>query len=213
MKALNQIKIQVSGSQQCLNVAPAQDSGLIDDSTTEMDTKLKLEVVHADQLTPDLLAEILDLCNRAYEEDLGLIFNTFKDATHVLGFLETTLVSHALWVTRWLQMGNNSVMRTAYIEAVAAEKIYRARGFASMIMKRVAQEIQDFDLAALSPFSVAYYARLGWELWYGPLFIRTDEGLLQTPRDGDVMILQLPQTPELDLYAPLSAEWREGELW
>jgi hypothetical protein len=28
-----------------------------------------------------------------------------------------------------------------------------------------------------------------------------------------VMILRLPCTPPLDLDAPLSAEWREGELW
>lgn len=28
-----------------------------------------------------------------------------------------------------------------------------------------------------------------------------------TPRDEDVMILRLPRTPELDVNAPLSAEW------
>ena len=80
-------------------------------------------------------------------------------------------------------------------------------------MKRVADEIQDFDLSALSPFSVAYYERLGWQLWRGPLFLRTDSGLIRTPRDGDVMILRLPRTPNLDVNAPLSVERREGELW
>jgi len=104
-------------------------------------------------------------------------------------------------------------MHTAYIEMVATEKTYRSRGFVTAIMKCVADEIQDFDLGALSPFSVAYYERLGWELWRGPLFIRTDSGLIRTPRDGDVMILRLPRTPNLDVNAPLSAEWREGELW
>jgi aminoglycoside 2'-N-acetyltransferase I len=80
-------------------------------------------------------------------------------------------------------------------------------------MKRLAQEIRAYDLGGLSPFSVAYYARLGWELWRGPLFIRTDDGLLPTLEAEDVMILRLPNTPDLDLDAPLSAEWREGELW
>jgi hypothetical protein len=28
-----------------------------------------------------------------------------------------------------------------------------------------------------------------------------------------VMILRLPRTPPLDLDAPLSIEWREGDLW
>jgi aminoglycoside 2'-N-acetyltransferase I len=189
------------------------DQQLIDDATTEMAEKLTLEVVQANQLVPELLAEIHGLCNRAFAEDLGPTFSTFKDATHVLGFLDTTLVSHALWVTRWLQVGTQPILRTAYIEAVATEKEYQNRGFAAMVMKQVAEEIQDFGLGALSPFSVAYYERLGWELWRGSLYIRIDEGLVRTPRDGDVMILRLPRTPVLDLYAPLSAEWREGEPW
>jgi aminoglycoside 2'-N-acetyltransferase I len=178
-----------------------------------MDANLKLEVVHADQLSPNLQADIHTLCNRAYEEDLKPVFSTLIDATHVLGFLGTSLVSHALWVTRWLQVDTQPILRTAYIEAVATEKEYQNRGFVATVMKRVAEEIQDFELGALSPFSVAYYERLGWELWRGPLFVRTDEGLLRIPRDGDVMILRLPRTPVLDLYAPLSAEWRDGELW
>lgn len=82
-----------------------------------------------------------------------------------------------------------------------------------MMMKRLVEEIEDFDFAALSPFSVAYYARLGWELWCGPPCIQAEEGMVRTPRDGDVMIFRLSKTPDLDLNAPLSAEWREGELW
>ena len=121
-----------------------------------MDANLKLEVVHAFQHSPNLQTDIHTLCNRAYEEDLTPLFSTFKDATHVLGFLGTTLVSHALWVTRWLQVDTQTILRTAYIEAVATEKVYRTRCFAATIMKRVAEEIQDFELGALSPFSVTY---------------------------------------------------------
>ena len=37
---------------------------------------------------------------------------------------------------------------------------------------------------------------------------------LQPTPDETVMILRLPRTPpDLDLDAPLSAEWRRGELW
>ena len=42
--------------------------------------------------------------------------------------------------------------------------------------------------------------------------IRQDSGLLPTP-DEEIMILPMPQTPPLDLDAPISAEWRVGELW
>ena len=117
-----------------------------------------------------------------------------------------------MWVNRRLQIGTNPVMPTAYIEMVATEKTYSSRGLAAAIMKRVADEIQDFDLSALSPFSVAYYERLDWQLWPGPLFIRTDSGVIPTPRE-EVMILRLPRTPNLNINDPLSAEWREGELW
>jgi len=69
---------------------------------------------------------------------------------HVLGYYAQFLVSHAMWVNRRLQIGTNPVMPTAYIEMVATEKTYSSRGLAAAIMKRVADEIQDFDLSALS---------------------------------------------------------------
>ena len=141
------------------------------------------------------------------------ILDTFLDANHLVGCYRNTLVCHALWVTRHLQAGPNPSMRTAYVEAVATDAEYRKRGFASAIMKHLIGEIQDYDLAALSPSSVAFYERLGWELWHGPLFIRTDDDLIPSVDDEEVMIFRLPKTPALDVHAPLSAEWREGELW
>lgn len=116
-------------------------------------------------------------------------------------------------VTRYLQAGTNPILRTAYIEAVATEVNYRNRGFATSIMKHLVGEIQDYELAALSPFNIEFYRRLGWELWQGPLSIRTNDNFLASPEDEEVMIFRLPKTPPLDLNAPLSAEWRDGELW
>ncbi len=57
-----------------------------------------------------------------------------------------------------------------------------------------------------------YYERLGWELWCGPLAIRTERGLVATPGE-EVMILRLSKTPALDLDHRLTAEWRQGEVW
>jgi aminoglycoside 2'-N-acetyltransferase I len=174
---------------------------------------LDVQIVHSGSMATPLRQEILALCKLAYEEDLEALFNTFVDASHVLGYCNGRLVSHALWVTRYLQPAALPILRTAYVEAVATDPSYGRRGFAAAIMKRLVDEIHDYDLAALSPFSVDYYARLGWEQWRGPLSIRTNEGLLSSPADEEVMIFRLPQTPALDLSAPLSAEWREGELW
>lgn len=174
---------------------------------------LAMRVVPSRRISAKLRGEIISLCSRAYEEDMELLFETFAVESHILGYYDGRLVSHALWVTRYLQEGTNPIMRTAYIEAVATDEPYRNRGFAKSILNHLIGEIQDYDLAALSPFRVEYYRRLGWELWRGPRFVRTSEQLLASPADEEVMIFRLPKTPALDLSAPLSAEWRTGELW
>ena len=172
-----------------------------------------IQVVHSQLISKGLRDDIISLCNRAYEENLQTLYETFADPTHVLGYCDGVLVSHAMWVTRYLQPGNSPPLRTAYVELVATDPGYRQRGFAAAILKRLVAEIQDFELAALSPFSVEYYGRLGWEAWRGPLFIRADGKILATPADEQVMIYRLPKTATLDLNAPLTADWRAGELW
>jgi len=173
---------------------------------------LEISLVEMGALTPAEWAELLALCNRAYEEDLDPLFETFEGGTHVLGSLSGSIVSHAMWVTRWLQPGDGPLLRTAYVEMVATAPPFQRRGFASLVMQRLAEGIADFDLGALCPAIPLMYARLGWEFWRGPLFIRRADRLIPTP-DEDAMILRLPKTPSLDLEAPLSAEWRAGELW
>jgi len=173
---------------------------------------LSLQVIKAQDLTEKEYTEILELCSQAYERDFKPFMDTFSGATHVLGRFQSTLVTHALWVIRWLQTGTLPLLQTAFVEAVATEKKYRDKGFASAVMKKLAEEISQFDLGALCTGSPELYARLGWKIWKGPLFIRTQLGLIPTPNEL-VLILLLPNTPPLDLEAPLSAEWREGELW
>jgi hypothetical protein len=79
-------------------------------------------------------------------------------------------------------------------------------------MRRLATAIDDFEMGGLCPAEPMLYTKLGWVFWQGPLFIRTGEGLLSTT-ETQIMILRLSKTPPLDLTLPLSAEWREGELW
>ena len=177
-----------------------------------METELKLEVIRDIHLTDEQRSAIHALCNRAYEEDLTSLFNTFTEATHVLAYLDGSIVSHAMWVTRWLQPGDGLYLHTAYVEMVATDPNLQRRGFATVVMRRLAEAISDFELGGLCPAAPELYAKLGWVFWRGPLFIRIPGGLLSTP-DEEVMILRLPKTPVLDLDLPLSAEWREGEVW
>jgi aminoglycoside 2'-N-acetyltransferase I len=173
---------------------------------------LDLEVVPTDALSASDLDEVRALCSDAYREDFTRTFDQLGPGWHVMGRREGILVSHAMWVTRLLQPTSLEPLRTAYVEAVATEPAYQRRGYATAVLRRLAEEVQDFDLAALSPSEEGFYGRLGWELWRGPLLIRRGRVLEATP-DDQVMVLRLPRTPGLDLDEPLSAEWRRGELW
>jgi aminoglycoside 2'-N-acetyltransferase I len=174
---------------------------------------LHFEIVPARDLDTRTLTAVLDLCCRAYEDaEIASLYATFDSPTHVIGYLGTSVVSHALWVTRRLQAGGGPLLRTAYVELVATEPVLQHRGFATQVMLQLQQAIQDYDLGALWPNFPDWYRRLGWTAWRGPLFIRAKEGRIATP-DDRVMVLKLPRTPALDLDVALSAEWRPGELW
>lgn len=169
-------------------------------------------VIPADRLTFTQKAQITGLCTEAYEEDFSGWFDQFPGSVHVMAYRDEELVSHAAWVTRWLQPASGPVLHTAYVEAVATAPAWQRRGLATGLLQELQRHLSDYDLAALSPSEAAFYERIGWECWLGPLAIRTENGLLPTP-DEEVMILRLPRTPPLDLTGLLTAEWRVGELW
>jgi aminoglycoside 2'-N-acetyltransferase I len=174
---------------------------------------LTIEVVDSRAISESTLQEVRDLCTEAYAEDFSHAFESLGPGTHVIGRLDGRIVAHAMWVDRALQVADGTRLRTAYVEAVATTPAFRRRGFGTEVMRHLANQVHGYDLAALSPSDPRFYARLGWESWRGPLFIRTSAGLEPTPDEG-VMILRLQKTPaDLDLASPLSAEWRPGEVW
>ncbi len=187
---------------------------------------LTLQVISAPDLAPRMRTSILDLCHRAYGEDLAHLFDAYTADDHVVARRGDTPVSHAMTVTRWLQAGNGPLLRTAYVELVATAPEFQGRGLATAVMERLGRSIAEagYALGGLCPADTQLYGRLGWEYWQGPLFIRPPKpqepeqepppsALIPTPEER-VMILRLPHTPPLDLTQPLSAEWRGGgELW
>ena len=203
-----------------------------------MPADLTIQILPAAAIAPPLLAAVRNLCARAYAgENLEPLWAAYAADFHAIGWAQDLPVSYAMAVTRWLQAGAGLPLRTAYVELVATLPEFQGRGYATALMRRLAAAIAaaDYELAALCPADTQLYARLGWEYWRGPLFIRrppdgwpeqeraaamdTDKDtpaageLLPTPEER-VMILRLPQTPPLDLEGPLSAEWRPGgELW
>ena len=145
---------------------------------------------------------------------------TESDWDHALGgmhFLlerDGRLLSHAAVVKRELRVGERP-LRTGYVEAVATDPRLQGRGLGTAVMRVASDHIHaGFELGALGTGAHRFYERLGWERWRGPTSVRAPEGVRRTPdEDGFILILRTPLSPELDLEAALSCDWREGDVW
>lgn len=145
---------------------------------------------------------------------------TDEDWVHAVGGVHFILeeggavVAHASVVERELHTSGHR-LATGYVEAVATWPIHQRRGYGSALMREVGEYIdQAFRLGALDTGSSAFYERLGWVVWKGPTFVRTDSGLTRTgEEDGQVLVRLTPTSPELDLSAPISCDWRPGDVW
>lgn len=135
--------------------------------------------------------------------------------THVLLEVGGAIVSHASVVERILESGEHA-MRTGYVEAVATRPEQQGNGYATQVMGAVARILDErYELGALDTGLTSFYGRLGWEVWRGRTTVRTDRGMIGTPEeDGLVMVRRTPTTPsDLDLDAPISCDWRPGDVW
>jgi len=173
---------------------------------------LHLLTISSHAITPAQTAAVIALCSEVFEMDYSFYMTLGLDWTHVLGYDDGRLVAHALWLDRSLRVGDGLWLAAAYVEGVATHADYRRRGYGSAVMRRLQVEVAGYDLAALSPSAPAWYARLGWERWRGPLFIEQAGARQATPGEC-VLIYRTPRTPALDLDAALTAPWRPFELW
>lgn len=135
--------------------------------------------------------------------------------THLLLEADGAIVCHASVVTRELHV-DGIPLRTAYVEAVATDPARQRQGLGSQVMRAVGEFIYagDWQLAALGTGSQGFYERLGWRVWRGPSFVRTASGAVATPEeDGYIMVRLTPRSPAVDWSAPISCEWRPGDVW
>ena len=174
---------------------------------------LHVEIIESAALDASRRAEILALCRDAYREPLDRYLEDIGAGVHLLVQVDHVIVSHGMVVPRWLQLAHGQPLRTAYIELVATRPGAQRRGYATALMRRLAEEIISYDIGALSPTDEKFYAHLGWESWRGPLFVRTGSEVVPAGDEG-LMVLRLPRTPAgLSLDEPISIEWRPGEVW
>jgi aminoglycoside 2'-N-acetyltransferase I len=181
---------------------------------------VRLRRLPTDDLTGAELAAIRRLMEHAFGTDPEEAFGD-DDWQHALGGLHFVLdvngeiVSHASVVERELQVAGRP-LRTGYVEAVATQPSRQGQGFGSRVMMAVNEHIAgEYELGALGTGSIGFYERLGWRVWQGPTFVRTEAGDVRTPdEDGGILVMLTPSTPAgLDLSAPISCEWRAGDVW
>jgi aminoglycoside 2'-N-acetyltransferase I len=167
-----------------------------------------------EDLDADTRASIIHVCRTAHQEDDFSNLFTYipSGGVHVLAYRDQELVGHAVATTRWLQPEGLPLLRTAYIDAVATLPAYQGQGIGSALMRHLATVIADFEIGCLETERVSFYARVGWELWRGPLAGRRATELLPTPEQQGIMILRLARTPPLDLDSLLVIE-DDGRIW
>jgi aminoglycoside 2'-N-acetyltransferase I len=135
---------------------------------------------------------------------------------HVLADEDDRVVAHGAVVSRLLTTGGRE-LRTGYVEGVATRSDRRGRGLATLVMGEVGRVIErDHELGALSDGTgiPGFYQRLGWETWQGPTWVAGPRGRARTADDdGSVLVLRTPATAELDPTAPITCDWRPGDVW
>jgi aminoglycoside 2'-N-acetyltransferase I len=180
--------------------------------------RTRVRRVPSGELNPAEITEIRRILWAAFPE--GEEGFTEEDWQHGLGGVHFVLdvdgriVGHASVVERELHVGGHP-LRTGYVEAVAVDPARQGRGLGTVLMGHVTDDVRDrFELGALGTGSHRFYERLGWRTWAGPSFVRAASGTLPTPdEDGFILVLPTPSSPPLDFSAPISCEWRPGDVW
>jgi aminoglycoside 2'-N-acetyltransferase I len=183
-----------------------------------MDTP-RLRRLATTELTEADIASIRSIMAEAFGSDEDERF-TDNDWDHALGGVHFVLdvagviVSHAAVVERPLWVADRP-LRTGYVEAVATAPPHQGAGHGTRVMTDVGAWIRErYELGCLGTGRHAFYERLGWRTWLGPSSVRTADRLRPTPDDdGYIMVLATPSSPVLDLTAPISCDWRPGDVW
>ena len=167
------------------------------------------------EASDDVLGQIRLLLVDAFEGDVSdEDWEHTLGGMHVVGFERGALVAHAAVVPRTLQVGDRP-FRAGYVEGVGVAPSRQGRGFGSLAMARLSEEVHGrFELGALSTDRHSFYERRGWERWLGPTFVRSGPETIRTEDEDDgVMVLRFGPSRDVDLTASLTCEPRPGDDW
>jgi aminoglycoside 2'-N-acetyltransferase I len=180
---------------------------------------VRIRTLRTEDLGPQEVELVRSLLWSAFGTDEDERF-TEADWEHALGGthfvleVDGAIVAHASVVEREIHVGERA-LRTGYVEAVATATDRQGTGLGSRLVTSVNEHIQDaFELGVLGTGRHRFYERLGWRTWLGPSSVRTPDGPRRTPdEDGFILVLATPTSPPLDLSAPISCDFRPGDVW
>lgn len=179
----------------------------------------RLRVLPSEEIEPDLFAELTSLCEAAFEEPFAAVWERIGPGIHVIASEGGRVTGHAMIIDRRIYLGHepDQALDVGYVENVATWPELKGRGHGTAVMREINRLIaEDYALGALATGSNGFYARLGWETWHGPTYVRMLDGqrVRSADEDGDVMILRTRRTPaDLDLSGPIAVDWRAEEPW
>ncbi|MEN4401766.1 aminoglycoside N-acetyltransferase AAC(2')-Ib [Mycolicibacterium senegalense] len=177
-------------------------------------------LVHTSDLDHETREGARRMVTEAFDGDF-----TAADWEHALGGMHAyichhgALIAHAAVVQRRL-LYRDTALRCGYVEAVAVREDWRGQGLATAVMDAVEQVLRGaYQLGALSsggdPARQMYLSR-GWMPWQGPTSVLSPTGVSRTPEDDDsvfVLPVALPAGMDLDATAPITCDWRDGDVW
>jgi aminoglycoside 2'-N-acetyltransferase I len=133
---------------------------------------------------------------------------------HFLLDVDGRLVAHGSVVEREIHIAGQP-LRAGYMEAVGVAPELQGHGYGSVVAEAATAYIRaGFEVGVLGTGRHSFYERLGWQTWRGPAFVRTPKGTERTPdEEGYILVLETPSSPPLDLMAPISCDWRPGDVW
>ncbi len=179
----------------------------------------RLRVLATEEIAPELLAELTELCEAAFDEPFGPVWQRVGPGIHAIADAEGRVTAHAMIVDRQIYLGHepDQALDVGYVENVATRPELHGGGHGTAVMREIVRLIgEEYALGALATASNGFYERLGWETWRGPTYARMLDGhrIRSADEDGHVMILRTPRSPsDLDLAGPIAVDWRVERAW
>lgn len=179
----------------------------------------RLHVVQTEEVAPDDFERLTSLCEAAFSEPFGPVWERVGPGIHVFLEGEGLILAHAMIVDRRVYIGHEGdlALDVGYVENVATHPAHHGQGHGTRVMHEIGRIVRDeFVLGALATARNAFYDRLGWETWRGPTWVRMLDGqrVRSADQDGNVMVLRTSRTsPDLDLAGPIAVDWRPQEPW